>query len=112
MLKFVTGGATALLLAGAAFSQSNQETLVGSCTEAGNDQAACECAAEMLIETLEDNELAFLMAVMDEDTNEPERVMAIAAENGLDMTGMMTMQQKMVAAAPEVSEQCGIEDMQ
>lgn len=110
MLKFVTSGALAALMAGAAFSLTPQDELTTACVEGGNEREQCECAAGMLVETLDENELAFMMDVMEADSSDPAIVMPIAAEHGLDMTGIMEMGQKMAVAEPEMRERCGVED--
>lgn len=109
MFRILAGGATAFLFSASVFALTPHDELVSACTEDGNDAAECSCAANVIIETLEENELDFMLAVMEADTNEPESVMSIAAEHGLDMTGIMLMGQKMQTAEPEMRELCGID---
>lgn len=108
-MKYVfTAGVAAFGLAASALA-TPQEDMAARCVEEGNEAEQCECAAEIIVETLDESELAFMLAVMDADTSEPEAVMTIAAEHGLDMGGMVLIGQKMQAAEPEMVEQCGID---
>ncbi|WP_421789715.1 hypothetical protein [Hyphobacterium sp.] len=111
MLKFVTGGAVAVVMAGASLALTPAEEIADRCVEQGNERAQCECAADFMVETLEDNEVSFMMAVMDSDSaqQDPNAMMTLAAEHGLDMAGMVEIGQKMAAAEPEMRETCGIE---
>lgn len=108
MLKFLSGGLVAMMMAGTSLAQSEEETLVDACVEGGATRAQCECAVDMVIEALDDNELAYMVALRRENTSDMARIMEIAAANGLDQTAMWEMGQKMMALDPELRAQCGI----
>lgn len=108
MKYIITAGIAAFGLAASA-AATPQEEMAARCVEEGNEAEQCECAAEIIVETLEENELAFMMAVMEADTSDPEGVLTIGAEHGIDMAGMLLINQKMQTAEPDMVEQCGID---
>ena len=111
MIRKFAGGIAALTLGAAAHGQSPQDEMASRCVAEGNDPAQCACAAEVIVETLEDNEIAFMLEMMgSESRDDPQQMLTIAAEHGLDMGGIVAMGQKMQAAEPDMREQCGIED--
>lgn len=110
MFRILSAGAAVIALSAAASALTPQEELTAACTESGNDAEQCSCAADYIVETLDENELAFMMATMEADTNDPAEVMAIAAANGMELADIMVMGQKMQTAEPEMREACGIEE--
>ncbi|QNL20004.1 hypothetical protein HXX25_12100 [Hyphobacterium sp. CCMP332] len=110
MFRILAGSAAVFALSTAAFALTPQEELTAACTESGNDAADCACAADHIVETLDETELAFMLAVMEADTNEPTEVMSIAAEQGMEVADIMVMGQKMQVAEPVMREACGIDE--
>ncbi|WP_421788621.1 hypothetical protein [Hyphobacterium sp.] len=110
MFRLISGALTALTLSAAASAFTPQEEMASRCVAEGNDPAQCACAAEVIVDTLEDHEVAFMMAMMNSGSEEPEQMLTVAAEHGLDMSGVVAIGQKMAAAEPEMRRQCGIED--
>jgi hypothetical protein len=111
MFRILSAGAAVFALSAAAYSLTPQEDLTEACTESGNDAADCACAADYIVETLDETELAFMMATMEAETEDPAEIMAIAAANGMELSDIMVMGQKMQAAEPEMREACGIEEL-
>ncbi|PIW30536.1 MAG: hypothetical protein COW29_03775 [Rhodobacterales bacterium CG15_BIG_FIL_POST_REV_8_21_14_020_59_13] len=110
MFRILSASAAVIALSAAAPALAPQEDLTAACTEAGNDAGQCSCAADFVVETLDENELAFMMATMEAETEDPAEIMAIAAANGMELADLMVMGQKMQTAAPEMREQCGIDE--
>lgn len=109
MFRILSASAAVIALSAAASALTPQEDLTTACTEAGNEAVQCSCAAEYVVETLDENELAFMMATMEAETEDPAAIMAIAAANGMELADLMVMGQKMQAAEPEMREQCGFD---
>jgi len=109
MYRILAASAAVIALNAAAFAFTPHDDLVANCIDEGNDEADCSCAADFIVDTLNDNELTFMMTVMDADTNEPTDVMAIAAEQGMELTDIIEMGQKMQAVEPAMREQCDID---
>jgi len=99
------------LVGATAFAITPQETLSDACVEAGNDRTNCDCAANAIVDELNDDETDFMLATLDADTSDPNAVMALAVEHDMTIEAMMAMGQKMNALSPVVSEQCGIDDL-
>jgi len=99
------------LIGTSAFAVTPQETLADACVDAGNDRTNCECAADAIVDELNEDETDFMLATLDADTSDPNAVMALAVEHDMTIEAMMAMGQKMNALAPVVSEQCGIDDL-
>ena len=112
MFRLIAGGIAAVALNTAAFALTPQEELTDACTDSGNDAVQCSCAADIIVDTLDENELSFMMAVMEADTNEPTEVMTIAAANNMELADIMVMGQKMQVAEPTMREQCGIDEFE
>lgn len=93
-----------------ALADDAEDTLATACIEAGNDAEDCTCAAGMIADELTDAEMDFMLAAMDAGENDPNAVMAIAAEHEMTMEDMMTMGNKMQALQPRMREECGIDD--
>lgn len=110
MFRILSASAAAIALSAAASALTPQEELTAACTESGNDAEQCSCAAGYIVETLDENELAFMMATMEAETEDPAEIMAIAAANGMELADIMVMGQKMQTAEPEMREACGIEE--
>ncbi|WP_394693183.1 hypothetical protein [Hyphobacterium sp.] len=110
MFRMLAGSAAVIALSAAAYGLTPQEELTAACTESGNDAADCACAAGHIVEALDETELSFMMAVMEADTNEPAEVMTIAAAQGMEITDILVMGQKMQDAEPAMREACGIEE--
>jgi hypothetical protein len=110
MFRYLAGGVSALVLSVAAQALTPQDEMAARCVEEGNDAAQCACAAEVIVDTLEDNEIAFMMEMMGSESEDPQQMLSVAASHGLDMSGVVAIGQKMAAAEPEMREQCGLED--
>ena len=108
MFRILTAGIAAVSFC--ALAQAQQSEMVDRCVEEGNDREQCECAVGVIVDTLEDNELAFMVAMMGADTTDAEAMLSTAAEHGLDMTGVIGIGQKMADVEPEMRAECGIED--
>lgn len=108
MFRILSAGAAVFALSAAAYSLTPHEQLVGACVNSGNDPAECACAADYMINVLEDNEMAFMLAVMDARTNDREQVYAIAADHGLEPSDIGLMQQRMATEEPAMRAQCDI----
>ena len=93
-----------------AMAQSDEDRISASCTEAGNEEAACDCAAEALTEALTDDEMNFMMATMDADTSDPNAVLALTVEHNMTMESMMALGQKVSALEPVLRDECGVEE--
>ena len=72
MFRIFTGGLSALALSAAASALTPQEDMTARCVEEGNDPAQCACAAEVIVDTLEDNEVAFMMEMMNSQSEDPQ----------------------------------------
>lgn len=102
--------ALALVALPATALADDEDTLATACIEAGNDAADCSCAAGLISDELTDDEMSFMLAAMAAGQDDPNAVLAIAAEHEMTMEDMMAMGAKMQALSPRMREECGIED--
>jgi len=109
MFRIIAGSAAIFALSATASALTPQEDLTDACIEGGNDAAQCSCAADVIVETLDENELTFMMTVMEADTDEPTEVMTIAAGLGMEIADIMVMGQKMQTVEPSMRDECGID---
>ncbi|WP_420434943.1 hypothetical protein [Hyphobacterium sp.] len=111
MFRIFAGGVAAVALFATANALTPQDDMTSRCVDEGNDPVQCACAAGVIVDTLEDNEIAFMLEMMGSDSREdPQQMLSIAAQHGLDMSGIMAIGQKMAAAEPGMREQCDIAD--
>ncbi|MEE2565307.1 hypothetical protein [Hyphobacterium marinum] len=110
MVRILVAALALSALPAAALAEDAEDTMVAACTEAGNDAGDCRCAAELIGDELTDAEMDFMIAAMDAGENDPNAVMAIAAEHEMTMEDIMMMGQKMQALSPRMRDECGIED--
>lgn len=111
MFRIFAGGLSALALFATANALTPQEDMTSRCVEEGNDPVQCACAAGVIVDTLEDNEIAFMLEMMGSESREdPQEMLTVAASHGLDMSAIVGIGQKMAAAEPEMRTQCDIAD--
>ncbi|MEE2526531.1 hypothetical protein V0U79_09145 [Hyphobacterium sp. HN65] len=110
MLRILAGGIAVIALSATASAQTAEEIMTERCVAEGNAPEQCSCAAEVITDTLEDNEVRFMLTMMQDPPESMEALLSVAAEHSLDLEGIAGIREKMTDAEPGMREQCGIED--